>query len=140
KMPFKPSLHPTVFRGFQRIRPDDSRQSNSLRLMPTPILWILLDGAGHKVSGYLRSLFNELQSSYVSNFSLYQILAKSFRETIGPPRFIEFANCFLIVNSCVHGSLSMFDPGLGFLNAQQAFPNFIEYPSLKRMSLEGRFS
>jgi hypothetical protein len=36
KMPFKPSLHPTVFRGFQRIRPDDSRQSNSLRLTPAP--------------------------------------------------------------------------------------------------------
>jgi hypothetical protein len=33
----------------------------------------------------------------------------------------------------------MFDPGPGFLNSQRAFPNFIDYPSLKRMSLEGRF-
>jgi hypothetical protein len=39
-----------------------------------------------------------------------------------------------------HGSLSLFDPGLGFLNFQRAFPNFIEYPTLKRMSLEDRFS
>jgi hypothetical protein len=33
----------------------------------------------------------------------------------------------------------MFDPGPGFLNARQAFPDFIEYPSLKRMRLEGGF-
>ena len=39
-----------------------------------------------------------------------------------------------------HGSLSMFEPGPGFLNAQQAFPNFIDYPSSKRMSLFVRFS
>ena len=30
-----------------------------------------------------------------------QILAKSFRETIGPLRFTDFANRFLIVNPCV---------------------------------------
>jgi hypothetical protein len=78
----------------------------------------------------------------VGNFRVCQILAKSFRETIGPPRLIEFADRFLIVNSCVaRKPLSMFDPGpTGFLDAQQTFPNFIEYRSLKRMSLEGRFS
>src|SRR5215831_8568930 len=43
KMPFKPSFHPTVFRGFQRIRPDDSRQSNSLSLTPAPYF---VDSAG----------------------------------------------------------------------------------------------
>jgi hypothetical protein len=30
----------------------------------------------------------------------------------------------------------MFDQGPGFLNSQQPFPSFIDYPSLKRMRLE----
>jgi hypothetical protein len=30
-----------------------------------------------------------------------KFLPKSFRETIGPPRFTESGNRFLIVNSCV---------------------------------------
>ena len=69
------------------------------------------------------------------NFPLCQILAKSFRETIGAPRFMEFANRFLIVNSSVVRK----PLDARSLNAQQAFPNLIDYPSLKRMSLENRF-
>jgi hypothetical protein len=66
------------------------------------------------------------------NSSLCQILAKSFRETIGPPRFIEFANRFLIVNSCVaRKPLDVRSGGPGFRNSQQALPNFIGASLLK---------
>ena len=66
---------------------------------------------------------------HVGNFRVCQILAKSFRETIGPPRFIEFADRSFIVNSCAARKTLDVRPGAWI-------PQFATgLPKLHRLSL-----